>query len=98
EVFGPVLAGATFKDDEEALALANDSEYGMISAIWTSHVQRAHRMAKQLHCAQVFVNSYGAGGGVELPFGGYKRSGYGREKGFEGLLQYTQLKTVLFKL
>ena len=98
EVFGPVLAGATFKDDEEALALANDSEYGMISAIWTSNVQRAHRMAKELLCAQVYVNSYGAGGGVELPFGGYKRSGYGREKGFEGLLQYTQLKTVLFKL
>jgi aldehyde dehydrogenase (NAD+) len=95
EVFGPVLAAASFSDAEEAVRLANSTDYGMISALWTQDISRAHRLIGALRSAQVYVNSYGAGGGVELPFGGYKRSGYGREKGIEGLLGYTQLKTVL---
>jgi aldehyde dehydrogenase (NAD+)/betaine-aldehyde dehydrogenase len=95
EVFGPVLVAAPFGDEQDAVRLANSTDYGMISAVWTQDISRVHRMVQQLRTAQVYVNSYGAGGGVELPFGGYKRSGYGREKGIEGLIQYTQLKTVL---
>ncbi|MGH6617328.1 aldehyde dehydrogenase family protein [Sphingomonas sp.] len=95
EVFGPVLAAASFRDEDDAVRLANSTDYGMISAVWTQDISRAHRLIPKLRSAQVYVNSYGAGGGVELPFGGYKRSGYGREKGVEGLIEYSQLKTVL---
>ena len=98
EVFGPVLAAAPFDDEVHAVELANGTDYGMISAVWTKDINRVHRLIRTLRTAQIFVNSYGAGGGVELPFGGYKRSGYGREKGVAGLLEYTQLKTVLIKL
>jgi aldehyde dehydrogenase (NAD+)/betaine-aldehyde dehydrogenase len=98
EVFGPVLTAMTFEDEEEALALANGTEYALLGAVWTSNLSRAHRMAAGIRAGQVFVNNFGAGGGVELPFGGWGKSGYGREKGYEALDSFTQTKTVIVKL
>lgn len=98
EVFGPVVVAMTFADEDEAVALANGTDYGLISALWTQNLSRAHRVAAEVEAGQVFVNTYGAGGGVELPFGGFKKSGYGREKSIEALDEYTQTKTVVVKL
>ncbi len=97
EVFGPVLAAMPFANEEEAVQLANGTAYGLVAGIWTRDGARQMRLAKRLHSGQVFVNNYGAGGGVELPFGGVKSSGYGREKGFEALYGFTTLKTVAIK-
>lgn len=98
EVFGPVVATLPFADDDEAVALANGTDYGLVSALWTQNISRAHRLAAEVDAGQIFVNTYGAGGGVELPFGGFKKSGYGREKSIEALDEYTQTKTVAIKL
>ena len=98
EVFGPVLAAASFDDDEQAVGLANASEFGLVSGIWTRDLSRAHRVAGQIRTGQVFVNTYGVGGGVEIPFGGFKSSGYGRGKGLEAIHSYTQVKNVCIQL
>ena len=98
EIFGPVLVASTFTDEADAIRLANATEFGLVAAVWTRDVGRAHRVAKKVKSGQVFINTYGAAGGVELPFGGWKKSGYGREKGFEGMLGYTQTKTVAIGL
>jgi aldehyde dehydrogenase (NAD+) len=97
EIFGPVLAITTFDDIEEAAELANRSDYGLVAGIWTRDINKAMALSSRIKTGQVYVNTYGAGGGVELPFGGYKKSGYGREKGLESLLSYTQVKNVCIK-
>jgi aldehyde dehydrogenase (NAD+) len=97
EVFGPVLASMSFKDEDEAVQLANSTKFGLVAGIWTRDGGRQLRVAKRVKSGQVFINNYGAGGGVELPFGGVKSSGYGREKGFEALYGFTTLKTVAIK-
>ena len=86
-----------FDDEADALRIANGTPYGLVAGVWTRDGGRALRMARKLHCGQVFINNYGAGGGVELPFGGVKSSGYGREKGFEALYGFTTLKTVAIR-
>ncbi|HLT25959.1 MAG TPA: aldehyde dehydrogenase family protein [Zeimonas sp.] len=97
EVFGPVLATMSFEDEREAVALANGTEYALVAGVWTRDGARQLRLAHRLRAGQVFVNDFGAGGGVELPFGGAGRSGYGREKGFEALYGFTKLKTVALR-
>lgn len=98
EVFGPVLVTMPFTDEDEAVSLANGTAYGLIAALWTRDLSRAHRLAGRVEAGQVFVNTFGAGGGVELPFGGVKESGYGREKGIEALSALTRTKTVVVRL
>ena len=97
EVFGPVLSAMAFQDEDHAVELANATQFGLVAGIWTRDGARQFRMAKRVHSGQVFINNYGAAGGVELPFGGVKSSGYGREKGFEALYGFTTLKTVAIK-
>jgi aldehyde dehydrogenase (NAD+) len=97
EIFGPVLAIVAFDDLDEAATIANRSQYGLVAGIWTRDINKALALASRLKAGQVYVNTYGAGGGVELPFGGYKKSGYGREKGLESLVSYTQVKNVCIK-
>jgi acyl-CoA reductase-like NAD-dependent aldehyde dehydrogenase len=97
EIFGPVLSIIGFDDLEEAAAIANRSQYGLVAGVWTRDINKALALAARIKAGQVYVNTYGAGGGVELPFGGYKKSGYGREKGLESLASYTQVKNVCVK-
>ena len=96
EVFGPVLSLFLFDGEEEAVRLANGTDYGLVAGVWTRDGGRQHRVAKRVRAGQVFVNGYGAGGGIELPFGGFKRSGHGREKGFEALYDMSATKTIVF--
>jgi aldehyde dehydrogenase (NAD+) len=97
EIFGPVQAVIPFDGEAEALAIANGTPYGLVAGVWTRDGGRQLRMARKLQCGQVFVNNYGAGGGIELPFGGVKHSGHGREKGFEALYGFSSLKTVAIR-
>ncbi len=96
EVFGPVLAVTPFQDEADAVRIANATEFGLVAAVWTRDGARQHRVAKRVRAGQVFVNGYGAGGGIELPFGGFKKSGHGREKGFEALYDMSATKTIVF--
>ncbi|TMH01084.1 MAG: aldehyde dehydrogenase family protein [Betaproteobacteria bacterium] len=94
EIFGPVQVLIPFDGEDEALSIANGTAFGLVAGVWTRDGGRALRVAKRLHCGQVFINNYGAGGGIELPFGGVKHSGHGREKGFEALYGFSTLKTI----
>ncbi|MCT8330268.1 aldehyde dehydrogenase family protein [Albidovulum sediminis] len=94
EIFGPAQVVLPFEDEDEAVAIANGTDYGLVAAVWTADGARQMRLAKRLRAGQVFLNNYGAGGGVELPFGGRGKSGHGREKGFEALYGFSTLKTV----
>jgi len=97
EIFGPVLVAMPFDDETHAVRLANGTAYGLVAGVWTRDGARQLRMARALRCGQVFINNYGAGGGVELPFGGVRSSGHGREKGFEALYGFTILKTIAIR-
>jgi aldehyde dehydrogenase (NAD+) len=94
EIFGPVQVVIPFDSEEEAVAIANGTDYGLVASVWSQNGARQMRLAKAIRTGQVFLNNYGAGGGVELPFGGIGKSGHGREKGFEALYGFTTLKTV----
>ena len=95
EVFGPVLSAIHFDDEADGVALANGTEFGLVAGVWSRDAKRSMRVARAMRCGQVFVNGYGAGGGIELPFGGVKKSGHGREKGFEALYEFSASKTVV---
>jgi gamma-glutamyl-gamma-aminobutyraldehyde dehydrogenase len=97
EIFGPVLVVTRFKREEDALALANDSEYGLGAAVWTRDLSRAHRMSRRLKAGSVFVNNYNDGD-MTVPFGGYKQSGNGRDKSLHALEKFTELKTIWIAL
>ena len=98
EVFGPVLTVLPFKDIQEAITIANGTDYGLIAGIWTNDVNKSYFLAKKIKAGQIYINNYGAGGGVELPFGGTRKSGFGREKGLETLRYYTAVKNVALKI
>ncbi|MGP6173674.1 aldehyde dehydrogenase family protein [Corynebacterium sp. A21] len=97
EIFGPVLSVIKFDTEEEAVQIANDTQYGLTAGLWTQNLGRAHRVAAQIQAGQVSVNDFFAGG-IQAPFGGYKRSGFGREKGTHAVSEYLQTKTVSMKL
>ena len=85
-----------FETDEEALQIANSTCYGLVAGVFTTNLNTAQKFTKELKTGQVYVNEWFAGG-VETPFGGYKKSGFGRLKGLEGLLHYTQVKNICIK-
>ncbi|MGO2003990.1 aldehyde dehydrogenase family protein [Arthrobacter rhombi] len=94
EVFGPVVAVIGFHDEDEALALANDTTYGLAATIWSHDIDRAIRLARGVRAGTVAINGYSEGN-ITTPFGGYRSSGFGgRDNGLEALEQYTQLKTI----
>lgn len=94
EIFGPVQVLIPFADEDEAITIANGTDYGLVAGVWTRDGARQMRTARAIRSGQVFINNYGAGGGVELPFGGTGRSGHGREKGMEALYGFSAVKTV----
>ena len=93
EIFGPVVVAIAFDTEEEAIAIANDSEFGLAGAVWTQNVARAHRVAAQVRAGTFWINTYKVIN-VASPFGGYDASGYGRSSGVEALHEYTQVKSV----
>jgi len=97
EIFGPVLTVQVAEDEEHALALANDCQYGLVAGVFTRDFAKANRLARRIDAGQIYINEYFAGG-IEVPFGGTKRSGFGREKGLEGLLSYCRTRSVAARI
>jgi len=97
EVFGPVLSVIAFDDEEEAIAIANDTQYGLAAGVWTNDIRKAHRTAAELKAGTVWINCYNVFDAA-LPFGGYKESGWGREMGEDALELYTEVKAVCAQL
>jgi aldehyde dehydrogenase (NAD+) len=97
EIFGPVLVVLPFTDEADALAQANDSEFGLLAGVWTADAGRGYRLARRIRAGQVYINGFAAGGGIELPFGGVKRSGHGREKGLAAMHELSTLKTIIHR-
>lgn len=97
EIFGPIVVVIPFKDEADAIRIANDSDFGLGAGIWSRDIGRVHRVASRLDAGRIVVNEYG-GGFVQTPCGGFKQSGYGREQGVDALSHYTQLKSVIVKL
>lgn len=98
EIFGPVLSVVRFSNVEEAIELANATEYGLVAGVWTKDIDIAHYVASRIESGQVFINSYGAAGGVQMPFGGYKKSGIGREKSHLAVQNYIQIKNIAIQV
>jgi gamma-glutamyl-gamma-aminobutyraldehyde dehydrogenase len=98
EIFGPVVSVLTFKSEAEAIALANDTDYGLAGSVFTKDLDAAHRLSRAVRAGVVSVNCYGEGS-IGTPFGGYKTSGFGgKDKGLEALDQYTETKTIWYSL
>jgi aldehyde dehydrogenase (NAD+) len=97
EIFGPILCVIPFKNEADAIRIANDSELGLSAGIWSRDIGRVHRVAAGLEAGRIVVNEY-SGGFVQTPCGGFKYSGYGREQGIDALSHYTQLKSVIIRL
>ncbi|MEK9967741.1 MAG: aldehyde dehydrogenase family protein [Ferrovibrio sp.] len=97
EIFGPVLTIQIAEDAAHALALANNSPYGLVAGIYTQDISNALRLARDIDAGQIFINQYFAGG-IEVPFGGNKLSGFGREKGLEGMLSYCKTKSIAIRI
>ena len=97
EIFGPVLTVTEFEDEDEAIAIANDTPYGLAAGLWTRDVNRAHRLSRRIRAGIVWVNTFDTAD-ITVPFGGFKQSGFGRDKGLHALDGYTQLKTTWFDL
>ena len=97
EVFGPVLSVMRYSTEEEALSIINGTEYGLVGGVFTKDLNKAHRLSQKIRAGLIFINEWFAGG-VETPFGGFGKSGYGREKGREALWNYVQTKNIASKL
>ncbi|WP_140167116.1 aldehyde dehydrogenase family protein, partial [Vibrio parahaemolyticus] len=97
EIFGPVLCVIPFKDEAQAIEIANDSKYGLGAALWSSNINRVHRVAKRLQAGSVWVNNYNEGD-MTVPFGGFKMSGNGRDKSLHAIEKFTETKTTWIRL
>ncbi|WP_088330917.1 aldehyde dehydrogenase [Lacimicrobium sp. SS2-24] len=97
EIFGPVMSVIPFDDEQHAIAIANDSDYGLGAALWTNSLSRAHKLSRELRAGSVWINNYNDGD-MTVPFGGFKQSGNGRDKSLHALEKYTELKTTWIEL